>query len=269
MCEMLGIAFAAPVNVDFTFRAFALRDSENADGWGLGWYPDQSLSLAKEPLTWRESAYADFLQTYSHLHSHLYIGHVRKKTIGGPDTHADTHPFQRELNGREYCFCHNGTIYNVQSLRIDRFRPVGGTDSEHLFCHLLQLLSEREGNLDSPETWKWLHATLRTINNMGKCNCMLSDGRRLLCYHDVNGFKGMWIRHLMTLQRHWEHFDDPTVHVDLEADTGNNGVILASQPLGGDDWRQFERTEMVVVDQGEVRYSATAPHDAEQQSLQS
>ena len=34
-------------------------------------------------------------------------------TTGGEPSRADTHPFQRELFGRSYCFAHNGTVRGV------------------------------------------------------------------------------------------------------------------------------------------------------------
>src|SRR5690242_3220237 len=110
MCELMGLSFAGPVSADFSIREFGRRGEENADGWGLGWYPDQSLAVAKEPVRWGQSKYTGFLQNYPDLQSRIYIGHVRHKTTGGAPTYADTHPFARELGGRDYCFAHNGTL---------------------------------------------------------------------------------------------------------------------------------------------------------------
>jgi glutamine amidotransferase len=143
MCELMALSFARPVSADFSIRAFALRGSENADGWGLAWYPDRSLALVKEPLQWGASAYTGFLESYPNLLSPLYIAHVRHGTTGGKPTHADTHPFARELGGRPYCFAHNGTLEGFERLPLGRFHPVGSTDSEHTFCHLLDRVARR------------------------------------------------------------------------------------------------------------------------------
>lgn len=257
MCELLGINFEHAVDVDFTIRAFALRDAENADGWGLAWYPDQSLALAKEPLTWRESDYAEFLQTYSHLHSNTYVGHVRKKTVGGENTHADTQPFMRELMGRDYCFTHNGTVYGAEKLPMGRFHPLGDTDSERVFCHLLQRIVDRGHHLESTEDWQWLHEACFEYNQSGKFNCQITDGHRLISYHDINAFKGMWMELLITEAHQMQSFDDPTIHVDVEPDGANRGVVIASLPLNRADWIRFAPTEMVVVEAGAVVYRAT------------
>src|SRR5438105_4098107 len=124
MCELMALCFARPISADFSIREFARRSEENADGWGLAWYPDRSLALVKEPVKWRESAHTGFLESYPALRSQIYIAHVRYKTTGAEPTHADTHPFARELGGREYCFAHNGTIEGYQELPLGRYRPV-------------------------------------------------------------------------------------------------------------------------------------------------
>src|SRR5438132_4781530 len=106
MCELMGLSFARPIPADFSIREFALRCVDNADGWGLAWYPDRSVAMIKEPLKWQASPITGFLETYSGLLAPIYIAHVRRKTTGGEATHADTHPFARELGGRDYCFAH-------------------------------------------------------------------------------------------------------------------------------------------------------------------
>src|SRR5262245_25634912 len=124
MCELMGLSFDQPVAADFSLRAFACRDAENPDGWGLAWYPDRSLALVKEALTWRHSGYSQFLENYQGLRSTIYLAHVRRQTTGGLATHADTHPFSREYLGRAFCFAHNGTIDDFGSLPLGRYLPI-------------------------------------------------------------------------------------------------------------------------------------------------
>ena len=50
MCELMAMSFEAPISADFSIREFAARGEENPDGWGLGWYPDRSLAVVKEPV---------------------------------------------------------------------------------------------------------------------------------------------------------------------------------------------------------------------------
>src|SRR4051812_47731159 len=120
MCELMGYSFAKPIVGHFTMREFALRCQENADGWGLAWYPDRSLALIKEATGWKDSEHSEFLETYSGIKSSICIGHVRHLTRGRR-AHSDTHPFARELNGREYCFAHNGTLRQLQEFALDGY----------------------------------------------------------------------------------------------------------------------------------------------------
>src|SRR5262245_26679094 len=156
MCELMGLSFERPVSADFSIRAFACRDAENPNGWGLAWYPDRSLCIVKEAVTWRGSEYSRFLESYPGLQARFYIAHVRKQTTGGPVTHADTHPFSRECLGREFCFAHNGTIRDFATLPLRRYQPIGTTDSERMFCHLLDQLLDRGRPLDTHDDWVWL-----------------------------------------------------------------------------------------------------------------
>src|ERR1700693_4785757 len=115
MCELMGYSFAKPIVADFSIREFAHRGKDNADGWGLAWYPDRSLALVKEAVQWKASKHTGFLESYSDLRSSICLAHVRHLTTGRA-THADTHPFARELFGTEFCFAHNGTLPGAASL---------------------------------------------------------------------------------------------------------------------------------------------------------
>src|SRR5437588_443028 len=156
MCELMGLSFAKPIPADFSIREFALRSEENADGWGLGWYPDRSLAVVKEPVKSQASPYTGFLETYPNLQARVYVAHVRHKTTGGVATHADTHPFTRELAGRDYCFAHNGTLSGpFWDLPLGRFRPVGATDSEYLCCYLLDEMLGRPTRREAEADSRW------------------------------------------------------------------------------------------------------------------
>jgi predicted glutamine amidotransferase len=256
MCELLGLSFEQPISADFSIREFALRDVENADGWGLAWYVDGSLALVKEPLKWRESRYARFLENYDGLRSHLFIAHVRHATVGGDPKHADTHPFLRELWGRQYCFAHNGTVRTAfDALPLGRYHPIGNTDSEHIFCHLLDAVAARAGHLESENDWRWLPGRLRSINEMGKLNILMSDGVRLFAYHDAAGFKGLHRRQVGLREHGSRHLEDPTVGIDLHAEPRTAGTIVATRPLSAQRWHSFRPGELLVVEAGRVRFT--------------
>lgn len=261
MCELMGLSFATPISADFSIREFARRGEGNADGWGLAWYPDQSLAIVKEPLRWRESLHTVFLESYHQLRSCLYIAHVRHRTTGGEPNHADTHPFARELAGREYCFAHNGTIRAPQEeLTLRRFHPIGATDSERVFCHLLDALALGDGQLSAPPSWQWLHRKLAALNRHGLLNCLLSDGQRLFCYHDAAGWKGLTFRRMYIRDHKSHHFEDATVSIDLEGKSINHGIAVATHPLSAKGWHPFQAGELLVLEEGAVRFSSHRDH---------
>jgi predicted glutamine amidotransferase len=258
MCELMGLSFDQPVSADFSLRAFACRDAENPDGWGLAWYPDQSLALVKEALTWRRSGYSQFLENYQGLRAKIYLGHVRRQTTGGPATYADTHPFSREYLGREFCFAHNGTITDFAALHLGRFRPIGTTDSERVFCHLLGAMEQRGERLTDEAGWRWLWAALAEINQRGTLNCLLSDGQRLFAYRDQHGWKGLALRKLRFHQPGQRVFEDSMTGVAVAGNPENRGCLVATRPLSATGWHELALGSLVVLEGGAIRFKSGA-----------
>lgn len=269
MCELMALSFAGPVSADFSLREFASRGVDNPDGWGLAWYPDggPAVALVKEPVPWGASPTAGFLAAHPTLVSRIYLAHVREKTVGGAPRHADTHPFARELDGRDYAFAHNGTLQGpAWDLPLGRFRPVGATDSERFFCHLLARLADRAAGgppLAEPQDWAWLHRTLAAANRFGKLNVLFADGERLFVYHDANGWKGLNFRRIRLREDRPRHFGDEDVAIDLEAADAaavtNAGFVVATRPMSPTGWHPFQLGELLVFDRGRVVHSSHRP----------
>jgi predicted glutamine amidotransferase len=274
MCELMGMSFAKPVVANVTIQEFSQRSQENADGWGLAWYPDRSLAMVKQPVRWSVQ-HTQFLEHYPGLLSSIYVGHMRQRTTGSTPTHADTHPFSRELNGRDYCFAHNGTLAGEFWRRpLARSKPIGGTDSEYLFClvlaelesftHVVDEIAEArhfnshqdDGKLATEQCWKWLHQFLIHMNEYGRLNCILSDGERLLAYHDKHAWKNLTYRTVFMRQDSDQTFGDATVAVNLQAQPVNHGVIVATNPLSIEGWSRFSPGEMKILYQGNIEFSA-------------
>ena len=193
------------------------------------------------------------LQTYAGLRWPIYIAHVRHKTTGGGPTHADTHPFARELLGRDYCFAHNGTLHGAfDLLRLGQLRPVGSTDSEHYFCHLLEELGQAGGLLSTPESWRWLHAKLVAANGLGQLNCLLSDGERLSVPRR-GGYKGL---HLCRVPAKDRRFVDAELKVDLSGGGREEGYVIATRPLSDRGWVAFQPGELILFVAGELHFSS-------------
>lgn len=273
MCELMCMSFAKPIVASVSIRAFGMRSVENADGWGLAWYPDRSLAMVKQPARWTES-HSAFLEHYPGLLAPIYIAHVRHKTTGGAPTRADTHPFSREYEGREYCFAHNGTLKgDFWKEPLGRFRPIGTTDSENLFCLLMRELeivkglaakekaTHITGEAVLDDEWKWqaIHEFLLRMNRFGTLNCIFSDGERIGVYHDLTSWKGLAFRHIYLTQDSQRLFSDATVAVDIKATPVNFGVMMATNALSPEGWEPFTPGELKVLHQGKIEFEFRAP----------
>ena len=272
MCELLGLSFNQKITPSLSLRGFRHRGDNNPHGWGLVWYPDKSTSIIKEPLKAGTSKLSEFLQEYRVVSSSIFIAHVRWGNVGGT-SNSNTHPFTRELFGYDYAFAHNGTLrgdYNT-SLQFEFYQPIGDTDSEHAFCHLMGCFRIREIKKwsieGSTERFEWLHAKLTEVNAFGKFNCIFSDGQYLFCYHDHNGYNGL------TYVRRESPFDsvrliDEDFEINLieEKDPAQRGYIIATSPLTNEDWTPFAHGELKVFREGRMVYSSASASELAQLS---
>ena len=255
MCELLGMSFNLPVTPKISFKSFRRRGKKNPHGWGLAFYPDKSAQIFKEPISAMESLLSRFVENYKEMKSKIFIGHVRYASVG-TKSYKNTHPFQRELNGKEYVFAHNGTLSNYKNLKLGRFKPLGETDSEYIFCHLLKCFEERGINNWKKDDFEWLETKLREINEYGDFNCIFSDGEHLFCYYDKEGYNGLCFVHRKPPYGKI-HLADKDWEIDLaeEKDPRQRGFIIATNRLTDEAWTSFHPGELIVFKNGEIIYS--------------
>ena len=183
MCELLGMECNVPTDIVFSFTGLRCRGGKtgpHADGWGLAFYEGNAARVFLEPSAAAHSPLACFLAE-NPIKTLLAIGHVRRRTRG-PTTLANTHPFVRELWGRHWVFAHNGTVRNARRLKLGRFRPIGNTDSEWAYCHMLEVIRSTFRD-DYPrrvsELWQVVAEVGGEVGRGGTFNFLLGDGRHL------------------------------------------------------------------------------------------
>jgi len=255
MCELLGMSFNLPVDPNISFRGFRYRSKKNPHGWGLAFYPDESAHVIKEPIKAVESLLSKFLKDYPEVKSKLFIAHVRRGSSGS-SIYKNTHPFQRELDGKEYVFAHNGTLQKYGNLETGRFKSIGETDSEYAFCHLLNCIEERGITHWAREDFEWLAGKLKEINKYGTFNCILSDCEFLFCYHDKDGYNGLCFIHrkppygrIRLLDEDWD------INLARKKDPNQTGFIIATRRLTDEPWESFRFGELIVLKDGRIVYS--------------
>jgi len=171
-----------PTDIVFSFAGLASRGGKrgpHADGWGLALYDGRVARLFLEPTPCASSPLAAFVREHP-IKTLLAIAHVRKKTRGKVSL-ANTHPFVRELWGKNFVFAHNGTIKDVSALPLGGFRPMGQTDSEHAFCALLSALQHDfpRGPRSRDQLAAAVAAHAGRIGRLGTFNMLLGDGDQL------------------------------------------------------------------------------------------
>lgn len=180
MCQLLGMNCNVPTDICFSFTGFHQRGGrtdEHRDGWGIAFYEGPGCRVYLDTKPAAESPVATLVRNYP-IRSLNVIAHIRKATVGGIAL-ENTHPFVREMWGRYWSFAHNGTVTGLPAIARDaRYRPVGGTDSEHAFCLVMQRLYERFPDGAPPD--EVLHDALAGIaaelGNAGTFNFLLSNG---------------------------------------------------------------------------------------------
>jgi predicted glutamine amidotransferase len=238
-----------PTRVRFSFGIFSRRGGQtgdHTDGWGVAFFDGLDCWLLREPTPAAESSCAKYLATH-HIRSNLVISHIRKATGQLPVSLANTHPFEREVNGSRIVFAHRGQFHGIHgdpafALGIDR--PIGQTDSEYAFCYLLRGIRE-VGGLDAQH----LKPQLDGLRTLGVANIVISDARQLIVYADKD-------MHL--LRRHCPRISEEDVHelggVTFGGFCGDQDVVLiASLPLTDEAaWEALPPGTLLVAKHGVV-----------------
>ena len=184
MCQLLGMNCNTPTDICFSFEGFHTRGGltdVHRDGWGIAFFEGAGCRVFLDSRATIDSPVATLVRQYP-IRSKNVIAHIRKATQGDVAL-ENTHPFMRELWGRYWIFAHNGNLKDYAPPLDGSFLPVGGTDSERAFCHLLQALRAR---FSAAPPRAALYAALRELTDeiagRGEFNYLLSNGDCLFAH---------------------------------------------------------------------------------------
>lgn len=264
MCDLLGLTFSTPITAKISLNIFQEQGAANPDGWGLAFYNDGRLQIIKEARSAIESELYDFMEQY--IHSQTIISHVRRSTRGVP-SYLNTHPFYRRmiLNGieQEYAFAHNGTLSDISHLSFGPYAPLGETDSERAFCHILNVLYS-QGNIRwTVDDFNLLETTLRRINDhKNTLNCLFSDGKHLFCYSDENDHNNglRYVKQeypfgkieLIGTDEKIGSIDITSYKNNTPPGTSLSGYIISTKMLTKERWIEFDGGELIVFKEGKI-----------------
>ena len=263
MCELLGMSANVPTDICFSFAGLSRRGGAtgpHADGWGIVFYEQSGVREFKDYLPSSGSQLSQLLSEYP-IKSHIVISHIRQANVGGVGL-ENTHPFQRELWGQAWTCAHNGQVPSAAGLETTRFVPIGSTDSERLFCWLLDRLAAKFDSPPEPRVWaEYLGTLCESINARGVFNLLLSNGKALFTFCST---KLSWITRRAPFGV--AHLSDRDLTVDFAQVTTEHDVVtvIATQPLTkNEQWHIMAPGEcrlFVAGDSVWERYTAPVSH---------
>ncbi|KAL7532287.1 hypothetical protein ACHAWF_004074, partial [Thalassiosira exigua] len=250
-----------------------------------------------------ESRLAEFLQTYP-VKTLNMVSHIRYATRGEVLL-ENVHPFQREMWGISFCFAHNGDVscFDRKQFAADEaidcsasprvnelsnkscvkipwlgrsigvedkgerpYNPIGGTDSEALFCAILNALR----GFDTLPTLPVLHSALQSLCNeiVGLddqyegttiLNFLLGCGPHIQFAYSWPGARegsAVWNGlHYLVREPPFgsAHLSDCDYSIDFGAVTKEDDrvAVIATAPLTDDeDWVEIGRGQLILFDDG-------------------
>ena len=250
MCELLAMSANVPTDIVFSFTGLIQRGGRTGphkDGWGVAFYEGRGLRLLQDPAPGCESEIAKLVQHYP-IKSQTIIAHVRQANVGAVSL-ENTHPFVRELWGRYWCLAHNGQLPGFSGAQ-EPFQAVGDTDSEALFCDLLNRVRASHSQAVSLEqALPVILEACRDYLQQGVCNLLLSDGLSLF---SLCSSKLAWITRRAPFGP--AHLSDTDLTVDFCGQTNAHDVVtvLATEPLTDNEvWQRFNPGQWRLWRQGE------------------
>lgn len=249
MCELFALSCNKPVNVTFSWRGFLAKGKSHKDGWGIAFYPDErSACIIKEPNPSSHSPMASFLRSYDFIKSKIVVSHVRTATRG-KNAYRNTHPFVRELFGKEWVFAHNGTI--SKELPSPKFyEPIGETDSEKAFCFILDRLREIGRNAGTYEKANCIEDIAREFSSYGEFNFLMSDGEHLYAFW--SGYLSLYYTVRTPPHNATVRLIDEDFEVELSKIKGEDEVatVIATKKLTDELWIEFPERKLMIFKDG-------------------
>ncbi len=252
MCELLGMSANVPTDICFSFTGLVQRGGGNGphkDGWGITFYEGKGCRTFKDPQPSFNSPVARLVQEYP-IKSCAVVAHIRQANRGKVAL-ENTHPFTRELWGRNWTCAHNGQLKGYRQFATGHFRPVGDTDSEHAFCWILHQLSLRYPRTPAnmPAVFRFVAELVSQIRVKGVFNMLLSDGNFLMACCSTNLY---WITRRAPFGK--ARLLDQDMEIDFQQQTTPHDVVsvIATQPLTGDEsWNRIAPADWALFYLGE------------------
>ena len=263
--NLLAMSFEGELAPSFTLHCLD-AGRELPDGWGLGYYPagEPSAAILKEPAPPQASIRSQLALAWEQVESNMFLLHIRHATWGALSD-ANTQPFSRTWGRRDWLIGHAGSLdHKPESSGPNE--PVGSTDTEQVFCMLLNRFVEKGWRSLKEVDLDILHAWLTELNKDGELTLCMTDGRDMLAHADHRGVP-LWVG-LLVPPYEKIAFGDDDLDIDLtrRGAKSRKGAIVCSDQLVARDgdadksivWRQLAPGTLMLIREGAIIAERTA-----------
>lgn len=270
MCELFAMSSVLPTSVSFSLNRLARHggaEGPHRDGWGVAFYEGADALVLREPLAASESNLVGHIERHGPP-SAMVISHIRYASLGQRAL-RNTQPFVRELGGSRHVFVHNGDLPGLAEQFGDLegpFRPIGETDSELAFCHLVNRMSALW--LETDDHPPPLHHRLRrfaefarALAELGPANLIYSDSDVMLVHAHRRTEPGSddVLPGLHLLTRSCSENGPDLVESGVSLEPVRQALsLLASVPLTDEEWAPLAEGEVLAVRSGIVIHRLAA-----------
>jgi predicted glutamine amidotransferase len=252
MCELFGISSKLPTNVTFSLSVFGERGGRlgpHKDGWGIAFSEGHDFRIIKESAPASDSACLRVIEAHD-FKSQIVISHIRRASDPTAPAFTNSHPFARELYGFAHVFAHNGevlAIFQESRFTPKHYFPMGDTDSERVFCVLMDRLREQltpatvmDFKTKLPIIEKWA----LEVAELGVFNFLLSDTRYLYAHRSTQLFL---VTRECAAQTECLKSEELTVRLARATQGIQQLAAVATQPLTpGEPWEPLPEGAVVA-----------------------
>jgi glutamine amidotransferase len=242
-----------PTDICFSFAGFQARGGltdVHTDGWGIAFFEGKGVRQFLDAQPSANSPVAELVRNYP-IKSENVIAHIRKATQGRIAL-ENTHPFQRSLWGYYWVFAHNGNLPNFNPNLNEVWQIVGDTDSEKIFCWILQGLQNRFGEVypGSEKLFLAIKELILPLAAQGELNFLLSNGDFLMAHSST---KLSYIVRQAPFSVASLKDQDMTVDFSALTTANDRVAVIATAPLTeNEQWTSIDPGTLVHFEDGRL-----------------
>ncbi|MEM3586403.1 MAG: class II glutamine amidotransferase [Candidatus Jordarchaeaceae archaeon] len=255
MCKLLVASGRREIDAKNILELFVKRfGSKNPDGRGIAFLDELAGLYHVKKFYHKDRRLLEsiFFKELGEIKTKTLIAHLRKASIGKKCL-ENCHPFEGYIDDHQFVFMHNGSVWprRIFESKLVNHKPKSSdpTDSELIFCYILDYLEKKEVSLNSWQSMvtaiKEIVMKIRSEAFITKLNFVLADKNHIYCYNYDElqySFMNETQENGSLDKRQASYFSD-------------RKIIVCSKPLiESIHWKQLPQKANMVLSDGEILY---------------